>query len=174
MKRFATRLRWSALIIALVTYGALAFWAAPILVEASATGGQPFDLRTFGYGFADATSYIASLSASGRSFYLNEWRVLDTLFPVVLTLSFVLWNWRLLRRKGLILRVAFLVIGLSYGVFDFLENAAVAGMLSDPEGLTPKIVAEANRWTLLKFAVFGLSVLGILYGIGAQIMRRRR
>lgn len=176
MKRTRARLRWMITIAALINYALLAFWAVPQLeAMSSIPDTQPFDLRFIGYGYADAVDYIASLSTGGLAFYLSEWRILDSIFPLLLTLTFLNWSWVLLARRGMVLRMIFLVIGFSYGVFDLLENAAVARMLEvagGVENLTPMMVAEANRWTLLKFAVFAISVLGIVYGLILRLFQR--
>lgn len=149
MKRRLTAF-WLLLVIWLAVYAVMIFWSLPTISEA-AGGATPFDLRPGGYSFDEAVAFLTALSAEGRSFYLKVQHRFDLVYPPLLsaTLFFAIFllapaNWR-------DWRIILAITAIPSAVFDLLENSAVEIMLNlQIEGITPEIVAIANRWTVLK------------------------
>lgn len=131
-------------------YAAMALWSLP-QIAGEAGGLMPFDLRPFGYTETEAREFMHRLSDDGRAFYLSVQRRLDLAFPALLaaTLAWTAFRlpppgWRAVRW----VLVGAAIVGM---VADYLENAAVAAMLSAaPEAVTAEQIAAASRWTLLK------------------------
>ena len=144
--------RWILFAVTLTVYGVIVGWSLPVISHA-AGGLTPFDLRPTGYSFEEAKAFLTALSADGQAFYLGVQQKLDALYPALIgaTLFFAIyllaparlgyWRWVLA------------LMAIPGTVFDYLENAAVAGMLNlGPDQLTPDVVVAASRWTVGKSA----------------------
>jgi hypothetical protein len=110
-----------------------------------------FDARVFGYDLDYARGYIAALRETGGiDVYLGRQRMLDTVFPALLT-AVLLVVFRV-RFSGL----AQMVLGalaLVYMGADYLENMRVAALLrTAPDALTAQAVAAASFATVVKYA----------------------
>lgn len=141
---------WGLFSLTLATYAAMLGWSLPLIANA-AGGLVPFDMRPGGYSFAEASAFLAALSADGAAFYRAVQQRLDLVYPGLLALTLYFAIAALLPRRigGWCWVVA--VIALPVGVFDYLENHAVAQMLdAGRSGLTPELVATASQWTVLK------------------------
>lgn len=119
-------------------------------------GLQPFDLRLTGYGPQEASTYLEALGAEGRQYYLTAQQRLDLFFPALLALTLVGALVRLVSGPVLWLLVAAALAGAG---FDYLENAAVRGMLIG--GTVGDLAIAASRWTVLKGLGFGLAIAGL-------------
>jgi hypothetical protein len=141
---------WLLVAATCAVYAAMALWSLP-KIAGEAGGLMPFDLRPLGYAEAEARAFLAGLSDDGRASYLTVQHRLDFAFPALLaaTLAWTAFRlpppgWRAVR---------WVLIGAAVGgmVADYLENAAVAAMLSAaPEEVSAERIAAASRWTLLK------------------------
>jgi membrane protease YdiL (CAAX protease family) len=147
MKRI---LYWGLFGLTLAIYVTMLGWSLPT-VSAAAGGLTPFDMRPSGYSFAEAVAFLSALSDDGASFYLQVQQVLDIFYPglLALTLFFAIaallpspWgHWRWLPA----------VAALPVAIFDYLENHAVAAMITaGANGVTPELVAFASQWTVFK------------------------
>lgn len=168
------RFYWLLVIATAANYGLMLFWAGPKLTAMSKTGGLPFDLRMFGYNHAEAREYVASLSQEGLEFYLQT-AMLDTSFPAMFGLVLGMGGWLLLAHRPLILRIGMALIAACYTLFDYLENAAVARMISfDPaaETLPIALVATASRWTVMKFFFVDAALTVLLVLVLSNLITR--
>jgi len=90
----------------------------------------------------------AHLSDAGRDFYLNTQQLLDLFYPTLFAITVAIalvhlmpryWGWTLA------------ALAIAAGVFDHLENSAVAVMLRvEADALTESMVLTANNWSLAK------------------------
>lgn len=157
------------LALTLGIYAVMALWGTPRLI-AEAGGLMPFDLRPMGYGVDEARTYLAALSPGGRAFYLDVIGRLDTLFPPLLALSFVLVFLRLAPRPWALMLGTIAVAG---AVLDLLENGATAALLrADPALVGDAAIAVASRWTVLKWAAIGICLVALLVLLGRDVWRR--
>ena len=168
---------WLLFAVTLAVYLTMVVWSLPTVSEA-AGGRTPFDLRPGGYSFDEARDFLAALSADGTAFYRNVQQRLDLFYPALnaATLFFAIvllapgrwgaWRWLLA------------LTAIPGGVFDYLENHAVAGMLAlGSDGITPDLVAAASRWTVLKSlatTVAMVVLLALLLLWAAESLRKRR
>ncbi|MCB1497396.1 MAG: hypothetical protein KDJ86_16570 [Bauldia sp.] len=165
---------WTLFAATVIVYAVMMMWSLPIIAT-QAGGLTPFDLRPAGYGLTEAQAFLAALPADGVAFYLGIQQMLDTAYPALLgaTLFFAIaglaperlgvWRWVL---------AAFAVPG---AVFDWLENASVVAMLkAGPDGVTPEMVAAANRWTVLKSAFTTLAMAIVVVLLVRWFIDRRR
>ncbi len=153
-------------------YAAMAVWSLPRISDA-AGGLMPFDLRPFGYNETEAREFLRRLSDDGRAFYLTVQHRLDLAFPALLAATLV-WTAFRLPPSGW-RAVRWVLIGAAVGgmVADYLENAAVAAMLSAaPDAVAVEQIATASRWTLLKSLGATLAMsLGVVLLARAVIAR---
>jgi hypothetical protein len=113
---------------------------------------MPFDMRPMGYSFEEARAFITALSPDGTWFYIKIQHRIDLAYPALLgvTLLFAL-AYLLPRAWGTWRWVVAVVIAVPGTLFDYLENHFIVGMLKlGPDAITPEIVANVSRWTVLK------------------------
>ena len=153
------RLFWAVVFATVAVYAVMLGWSIPAISDA-AGGRAVFDILPAGYSYAEAQAFLAALSPDGADFYLRVQHRLDLIYPALLAISTgwamvrlaPRWRWRL----------ALLLAPIPGMVFDYLENRAVAAMLSaGADGLTPEMVAQASRYSQLK-AIFSTLSLGLL------------
>lgn len=150
---------WGLPLATVLFYGLLVGWFGPMV---DAGGLPPFDLRPLGYDLADAQAFLATLTPAGKAAYLGPVRIVDSVFPVLMMLTFVL----AVRRMGW----AAMIPAVLYGGLDLAENRAVAGILTS--GIAePEAVHAASLLTQAKFAAFALAALLALWSL---IQNRRR
>lgn len=149
---------WPVAAATLASYLVLVGWLGP---QVDAGGLRPFDLRPSGYDLDGARAFLAALTPEGRAIYLGPVRIADTVFPLLMTLTFVLVS----RGLGWIA----VLPALAYGGLDLAENAQVAALLRSGV-LDPAAVALASLLTMTKFGAFALACLVAL----AALVRRRR
>ena len=153
------RLFWAVVLATLAVYAVMLGWSIPAISDA-AGGRAVFDMLPAGYSYAEAQAFLAALSPEGADFYRRVQHRLDLIYPALLAISTgwamvrlaPRWRWRL----------ALLLAPIPGMVFDYLENRAVAAMLSaGADGLTLEMVAQASRFSQLK-AIFSTLSLGLL------------
>lgn len=143
-------------------YGAMLFWSLPELARLSG-GLAIFDLRLSGYSLETARAILTALGYEGQDFYLNIQQRLDTPYPALLGGVLGMAHYRLYPRLW---ATGFSAVAIAGTCFDYLENAAVAGMLRvGPEALDAAMVATASRWTQLKSSADAIAVLAVLVGL---------
>jgi hypothetical protein len=150
---------WAVIAATVTVYAVMLGWSLPAISDA-AGGRAVFDMLPAGYSFAEARAFLAALSPEGADFYLRVQHRLDLIYPALLAIS---TGWAMVRlAPRWRWRTALLLVPIPGMVFDYLENRAVAAMLSaGADGLTPEMVAQASRFSQLK-AIFSTLSLGLL------------
>lgn len=138
---------WIMVTATITNYLIMIMWSLPLVSE-MAGGGVPFDMRPGGYSFEEARVFLMAITDAGRDFYLNTQQLLDLFYPSLLAITLAIplvhlmpryWGWTLA------------VLAIAAGLFDHLENSAVATMLRiEPDALTEAMVSSASNWTLAK------------------------
>jgi hypothetical protein len=151
-------------------------WSVPRIVALG--GGQPFDVRFFGYGHREAVDFLTALGSDGRAFYDTVQLRLDTAFPI---LYFVSLSWLLASILGwagvgapLRIVVAIVIVGIPT-VLDFAENASIREMLRlSPDAVGADLVARTSWYSTRKWsmAAIGLTIAGV--GAIVALLRRGR
>ena len=156
--------RYTLLILALI-YGVFAGVIMPKSVE-KAQGDGPLDLL-FSYTPETAFAHVASYGELGRAAYVKFSLIVDTAYPIVYTLLFMviisllatkLWP----ARKGL---QKLALVPLFAFVFDLCENQNIVSMLKSWPETNDKTAQMASLFTSLKWVSVGLSfavILGLL------------
>lgn len=131
-----------------------------LTVIAPAAGGlMPLDLRFGGYTPVDVHTYLQALSEDGRALYSSLFRTVDTVFPVVLTITLMSLIWVVAPSwsppsKMLLVCPAFglLVFGLYENIL--LDEIVAAG----PSNLNPKTIFLVSKYTVTKYVIFAVVV----------------
>ena len=131
-------------------------------------GALIFDSRVAGYDGAEARAYFTSLEPRAVDLYLGLFRVLDTFFPIFLTLAILL----LARRTQGPIGLAAIPAALAYLFFDLRENALVAEMLRAGKEMSDALVVSASGATLMKWVTLGTS--GLLLALAHFMSRKER
>ncbi|MEO1154060.1 MAG: hypothetical protein AAFR34_10225 [Pseudomonadota bacterium] len=165
---------WALVAATLALYAVIAFWSLPYI--ASEAGGMPaFDARPAGYGFEDAQAFLAALSPAGRAHYLGTQAILDSMYPPLLFACVGVALWHLSQdmqkvTRGMVVAVA--AVGM---VADGFENVVVREMLAaGPNALTPGLVTEASRVTVVKSAAVTASFIALALIAVRRVARDRR
>lgn len=139
------------------------------------TDGQGIlDMEMGGYSVEEAYDAFDRLGEDGRAFNLKYIIPLDILFPITYGLfGFVTLTWlasRLFNR----LKYPWLIglIGWVGTAFDFLENWSIYRLLIHYPERLESVARMANIWTLLKAISVGISMVLILIGVLAIIIKR--
>lgn len=171
-RRRLVLLFWVVLALSVLNYAIMAVWSLPAL-QNMAGGLLPFDLRTEGYSHDEAIALLDALGDRGAAFYLDVQHKLDITYPVL---------------TGLVLGLAiFLLAPMSWGgwrwgmsavaipgpIFDFLENAAVANLLTATNhDVSPAMVETANQYTSLKLMTISAATVLVLALLVIWIARK--
>jgi len=137
----SARLIWICAGAALACFVALGI-VSKTMIEPK--GFQIFDASFTGYTLNDAQRFLKALSDEQLAAYQGKFRVLDTVFPVLLTLTYLSFIWQ-------------------YLVFDLLENAHVAKILSAGIGVQAPLVETAATYTQAKWMCVALSTLVVIW-----------
>ncbi len=144
----------------------MALWLIPA-IQAGAGGLAILDVRGMGYGQGEAKAFLTALTPEAKALYLGPFRLVDTAFPILLTVTLILplRGWPPL---------AF-VPALIYGLADLTEDWAVAQVLTAGPEAAPGPVLLASVLTMVKFAAMacaaGLALAGL---VGAWRARKAR
>ena len=141
------KIYWVLVAATVTNYLIMVIWSLPLVSE-MASGIVPFDMRPGGYSFDDARVFLTVITDAGRDFYLDTQQFLDFFYPTLFAITVAIplaylvpryWGWILA------------VLAIAAGVFDHLENIAVAVMLqAGPNALTETMVSTASNWSLAK------------------------
>ncbi|MEM7283749.1 MAG: hypothetical protein AAF438_19210 [Pseudomonadota bacterium] len=168
------KIYWVVVAAAVTNYLIMVLWSLPLVSE-MADGGVPFDMRPGGYSFDDALVFLSIIDDAGREFYLDTQQLLDLFYPTLFAITVAIplvrfvprhWGWTLA------------AIAIAAGVFDYLENGAVAVLLTtEPESVTETMVFTASNWTLAKSISTTIASVALLIVIsikGIEWMKTRK
>ncbi|MFT4959029.1 MAG: hypothetical protein ACI92Z_000101 [Paracoccaceae bacterium] len=153
---------WVVFALTFAIYLTMLTWTLPD-ISADAAGLVPFDMRPFGYSPDEARAFLAALGDKGRALYLGPQNMLDLLYPFVLAITLagavaaLIADWRL---RGVLYTV---ILG---GILaDYVENTFVALMLEYTEPVPDKLARFASKATVIKSALTGFAMVGVLGGL---------
>jgi hypothetical protein len=166
--------RWDRLllttgILSVACFAYLAWFSGAFLTPGETL--KPFDAHLLGYTPEQARAYLGALNPAATSMYLSHFRLWDTVFPALLTFTMcgVIWT----RATGVRswLRLILLIFPTSYLVMDYAENALVAELLVTGPAVTDDQIAQASRYTVLKWGLIAVSLALTLW---AAVLAPRR
>lgn len=166
---------WKSLLLLLVVYLSFpAYW----LKNAEATINQlagktigPIDL-TVGFDPARTRRMVADYGPAARAYYVRTELTLDLIYAVVYSLLFaviltLLFRDRAYRPFRWVALLPFLSL-----LFDYLENAAIVGLLTTYPIQSPALAVWCEVAKLVKWLSFGLIAGLIIYGLVRFVISR--
>jgi hypothetical protein len=151
----------AALLVASGILWAVMFFGTLAHLKEVAGGLAPFDVRPFGYSYADARAFLSALGEAGRAYYLDPELVLDSYYPPLYAVSRALALWWLTMpgrwREGAtpaVWRWSLVAIPIVMAVLDGgVENVCIAKMLRQWPDLSPGLVKIASWATRVKLVM---------------------
>lgn len=138
---------WVLVAATVTNYLIMVLWSLPLVSE-MAGGDVPFDMRPGGYSFDEAQVFLTAITDAGRDFYLDTQQYLDLFYPTLFAITAAISLNHLVPTYW---GRTFVVLAIAAGVFDHLENSAVAVMLrAGPDTITEAMVSTASNWSLAK------------------------
>lgn len=135
------------------------------------SGHIPFDMRPFGYNFAEAEAFLSALGIEGREYYLIRQIPLDTLYPAILALTLIsTLSWFELRMPNSKLVGMGIIFSIGAALFDYGENLCIVAMIWNWPALQPSLVQTASSATIVKSALTTLAAL-TTFVVGLNWMR---
>lgn len=123
-----------------------------------------FDSRLTGYSDADARLFLETITQAQTQTYLGLFRWLDTVFPILLTISLIGTIWLNTAGERPVMRGLALLGPAAYLAMDLSENALVARVLLqrwDP--VSDAMILRASTYTQAKWMCLALSVLVVFW-----------
>ena len=141
------KIYWVLVAATVTNYLIMVLWSLPLVSE-MAGGELPFDMRPGGYSFDEAQVFLTVITDAGRDFYLDTQQYLDLFYPTLFAITVAISLSHLVPTYwGRTLAM----LAIAAGVFDHLENSAVAVMLrAGPDTITEAMVSNASNWSLVK------------------------
>ncbi len=141
----------SFFIITQVFYGILMFITIPKLMEYSQKV-KILDIMPMGYNLEHVQNLFANLGDVGRNFYLTVQIPIDFIYPLLFTISYSLLLAYLFKKSSLTSsKIKTLnVVPVFAGLFDYLENLGIIGMLKTYPDLNIMLVSTTSTITIAK------------------------
>jgi hypothetical protein len=161
-KQFPSGFLVAALLVASGLLWAVMFFGSLEHLTRLADGLPPFDIRPWGYSYAEARAFLAAIGELGRSYYANPELIIDTLYPPLYAVSRGLALWWLtmpgrIRKAPVPLKIRWALIALPILVasLDLIENGCIAAMLLTWPELSSGIVEISSFATRGKISADG-------------------
>jgi hypothetical protein len=126
-------------------------------------GARPFDIRPFGYSYAEARAFLQAIGERGRAYYAFPELTLDMFYPPLYAVSrrLALWWLTMPERAPLprAARYAVVAVPLIMASLDLIENICIAIMLWTWPDLSHAVVRVSSTATKVKIATGVLTEL---------------
>ncbi len=154
----------AALLVASGLLRAVMFFGTLAHLTRLADGLTPFDIRAWGYSYAEARAFLEAIGAEGRAYYASPELILDAFYPPLYAVSrgLALWWLTMPGRIGkapvpLKVRWALTAVPILMATLDVVENACVAVMLWTWPDLSNAVVELSSFATQVKIIAGALT-----------------
>ena len=124
-----------------------------------------FDMSPLGYSMDFAVNLLNGIGIEGRSTYATHQLPVDFIYPGLFAVTYSLMLiWALgktFSKSSKIFLVS--IFPVAAGVFDYLENLGIIGMLVSYPDISPSIVLLSSIFTILKSLMTVLFYILLLY-----------
>tara|TARA_B100000401_G_C52353130_1_gene506699 strand:+ start:205 stop:585 length:381 start_codon:yes stop_codon:yes gene_type:complete len=117
------------------------------------------DLR-FSYTGEIVNQSFISIGEEGRQLYFFSALIIDTIYPLLYVSLFLGAYYKLFKVKTFLL-----ILPLSAGFFDILENIQVSLLILNYPTLSSQNIFYSSTSTSIKWIMIGLSISILIYGI---------
>jgi len=152
----------SGFLVAVLLTASGLLWAVmffgPLAHLSRLSGGMtPFDIRPWGYSYAEARAFLEAIGAEGRAYYASPELILDAFYPPLYAVSrgLALWWLTMPGRIGkapvpLKVRWALIAVPILMATLDVIENGCIAMMLWTWPHLSNGVVEISSLATQVK------------------------
>lgn len=175
MQRESTGKRVLALIVpATIVYFTMLYYTIP-QVSAYAPGINLFDLSPTGYSFEYAIKLLDTLGSEGRELYLYRQLPLDFIYPGLFAASCsLLLSWLLLKTQQTKAKLFYVCyIPIAAGLFDYLENIFIVGMLSSYPNVSELSISLASAMTIAKSVLTTAFFVFLIIAVILNLKKKR-
>ncbi|MEX0289754.1 MAG: hypothetical protein AB3N63_03555 [Puniceicoccaceae bacterium] len=127
-----------------------------------------FDMSPLGYSMDFAVNLLNGIGIEGRSTYATHQLPVDFIYPGLFAVTYSLMLiWALgktFSKSSKIFLVS--IFPVAAGVFDYLENLGIIGMLVSYPDISPSIVVLSSIFTILKSLMTVLFYILLLFAFG--------
>lgn len=143
------------------------FYATPKIVQ-YAPDMKLFDLLPGGYSLQYAHDFLSSLGEKGRHLYLYKQLPLDFIYPGLFSVSgCLLLSWLLLKSQDKNSKLFYgCLLPISAGLFDYLENLSIIGLLTSYPNISEFNVLLASSMTMMKSGLSTVFFLLLIMSVG--------
>ena len=117
------------------------------------------DLR-FSYSEEIVKQSFGSIGEEGRQLYFFSALIIDTVYPALYVSLFLGAYYKLFKEN-----IFLLILPLTAGFFDILENIQVSLLLSNFPTLSSQNIFYSSTSTSIKWVVIGISLIVLIYGV---------
>ena len=117
------------------------------------------DLR-FSYSEEVVKQSFDSIGEEGRQLYFFSALIVDTIYPMLYVSLFLGAYYKLFKEN-----IFLVILPLSAGLFDILENVQVGLLLSNFPILSSQNIFYSSTSTSIKWLVIGISLIVLIYGV---------
>jgi hypothetical protein len=153
-----------------------------------AGGMTPFDIRPWGYSYAEARAFLEAIGEQGRAYYASPELILDAFYPPLYAVSrgLALWWLTMPGRIGkapvpLKARWTLIAVPILMASLDLIENGGIAVMLWTWPDLSNAVVDLTSFATQVKIIagalteilMAGLAIVWLVRLFARRCVRRR-
>jgi hypothetical protein len=124
------------------------------------------DLRFYGYNAEDAKKFLTEINETGRNYYINQFHVIDTFYPIIYCIFYVTILSYLIKKcfpknKKLKILLVLPIVGM---ICDFIENILINHIIKNYDNSLENIVNISSTFTIIKFIMVYTSLaLSIIF-----------
>ncbi len=157
----------SGVLVAVLLAASGLLWAVmffgPLAQLARLAGGvTPFDIRPWGYSYAEAHVFLDAIGEQGRRYYASPELILDAFYPPLYAVSRGLALWWLTMPGRVLeaplpmkIRSALIAVPILMASLDVIENGCIATMLWTWPELSKGVVEVSSLATQAKIIAGG-------------------
>jgi hypothetical protein len=131
------------------------------------------DLR-FGYSYDDVKNYINGLNDSGKKYYVNNFHLFDTFYPIIYGIFYIvtlLYFINNIFSKYKFIKLI-LLIPITGIICDYCENILINSFVKYIDNVSNNICILSSFLTITKFIAIYLSLLLVIILMVYYILRK--
>ena len=166
---------WKSLVLLLILYVSFpVYWLKNAEIKINQLAGKPVGVidLTIGYDPARTLRMVADYGPAARAYYARTELTADVGYPLVYSFLFTVILTLLFRNKAYKPFRWVTLLPFASLLFDYLENAAIVGLLTTYPAQSPMLAVLCEVAKLGKWFTFVLILISILYGLCRLILSK--
>lgn len=153
-----------------------AYWLKNAETTINQLAGKPVGIidLTMGFNPARTLRMVADYGPAARVYYAQTELTVDVVYPLLYGFLLAIILTLLFRHRAYKPFEWVTLVPFAGTLFDYLENAAIVGLLTSYPAQSPALAVVGEMAKLAKWVLFGASVLLIVYGLYRLILTKLR